>query len=352
MKICNESFRSNEKSVEENPLASYSNYVALDWSMDNVCIATMKAASKYPQVVQLEANVELIKEYAQHLAGKSILCFEETTGSHWLYVELKEYFDEIIVCDPYRNALLKEGAKTDKIDAAKLCQLLRSGLIKGVYHSLDSAYEYRQLANSYLQLQKLGTRLKNQKSALYRAKGKRYKKESLHAESDIEDLIYHCKDSLIEAFEREKAAYKKFISNLVRQNRTMRALRDISGIGDIFAFLIFAIVIDATRFPDKYHYWSYCGLVMHQKQSGGRDYGQRRGRYHRVLKWVYNTAALAAITNQNDIRHYYDYLLQSGYSTRNAKHAISRYIAKVTWAMIKNQTRYEPYRWRKNMEEK
>lgn len=351
MKLSREELKSNHKDCTGNDHGLYSNYVALDWSMDNVCIASMKSSSKYPHVVQLESDVNLIKEFSRNLRGNTILCFEETTGSHWLYVELKEYFDQIIVCDPYRNGLLKEGAKTDKIDAVKLCQLLRSGLIKGVYHSLDSAFEYRQLANSYLQLIKMGTRLKNQKSALYRSKGKKYKQEILEPQNDIEKRIYQSKDTTIEIYEREKEEFKKLISKIVQQNTTMKALKGVSGIGDIFAFLIYAIVIDASRFPDKYHYWSYCGLVKHQKESGGRNYGKRNSRHHRVMKWIYNSAALAVIGKRNDIRNYYEYLLQSGYSTRTAKHAISRYIAKVTWAMMKNQTSYDPYRWRKNIGE-
>ena len=38
----------------------------------------------------------------------------------FLYTELKEYVEKIIVRDPYRNKLLTERAKTDKIDAKKL----------------------------------------------------------------------------------------------------------------------------------------------------------------------------------------------------------------------------------------
>jgi hypothetical protein len=103
------------------------------------------------------------------IKGKKILTIEETTSSHWLYVEFLDCVDKILICDPYRNTLLSEGAKNDKIDAGKLCLLLRSGLLKEVYHSLNEDYKIRKLVSAYEDLVKAGVRVKNQKSAIYRA---------------------------------------------------------------------------------------------------------------------------------------------------------------------------------------
>ena len=64
---------------------------------------------------------------------------EETTTSQWLYTELRDYVDRMVICDPYRNKLLNDGPKTDKIDAAKLVHLLKAGLIKEVYSGLRLA---------------------------------------------------------------------------------------------------------------------------------------------------------------------------------------------------------------------
>src|SRR5690606_2807248 len=80
--------------------------------------------------------------------------------------------DELLVCDPYRNKLLSEGAKDDKIDAAKLALLLRANLIKPVYHSLDRLIDLRVVVSAYNDTIQRGVRLKNQRAALLRAKGK------------------------------------------------------------------------------------------------------------------------------------------------------------------------------------
>ncbi|MDQ3021423.1 MAG: hypothetical protein M3R36_12770, partial [Bacteroidota bacterium] len=40
----------------------------------------------------------------------------------------------------------------------------------------------------------------------------------------------------------------------------------------------------------------------------------------------------AALRGKNDIREYYEYLLQNGYSCEHAQNKITRYIAKVSYA--------------------
>ncbi|RME56594.1 IS110 family transposase [Candidatus Parcubacteria bacterium] len=339
----------NEKPFGFSDGKVYSNYVALDWSMKTMSIATMKAAGRKPRVVEMEANVDLIKAYAKRLQGSSLLCFEETTGSHWLYVELKDYFDEIIVCDPYCNALLANGAKTDKIDAAKLCLLLRGHMLKPVYHSLHQAYQLRKLVNAYLHHNKQLVRLKNQKSAFYRSVGKAYKRSTLVGDNEMERFIYETQEEAIGFFVEKQAQYKQLFARLVRDNQTMRNLKQITGIGDVFAVIIYSTVVEAARFPDKYHYWSYCGLVKHIRQSGGSIYGYRNGRFSRKLKWVYTTAAMVAISHRNDLRAYYEHLLTKNYPLHRASRQLARYIAKCSWAMMKNNTPYQPYRWRKTM---
>ena len=56
--------------------------------------------------------------------------------AHWLARNLGRFVDELIVCDPRRNALInQDGDSDDRIDARKLAVLLRGGFLRGVYHS-------------------------------------------------------------------------------------------------------------------------------------------------------------------------------------------------------------------------
>ena len=74
-----------------------------------------------------------------------------------------------MVCDPRKNALLKAGNKNDRIDARKLADLLRSGLLSAVYHGENGVRTLKELARSYLAVTQDLTRVMNRLKALYRS---------------------------------------------------------------------------------------------------------------------------------------------------------------------------------------
>jgi transposase len=338
--------------MQNNKNFRYKHYIAIDWSMEVAEIARMTYQCSKIDRRTIKPEVKAIKGYLDSLGGSKILTIEETTGSHWLYVELYDHVDKIIICDPYHNRLLSEGPKNDRIDAGKLCLLLRSGLLKEVYHSLKQSYNIRKLVRAYEQLVKAGVRVKNQRSALYRSVGLNHKKDSLNRDDKLIGFVESQQQRSIAQYIEEKHNYEKMFEQIRKEQKVIKRLTDISGIGTILAMKIYAIVLDATRFENKYKYWSYCGLVSHMKESGGRAYGRRKPRYCRILKGVYRSAALAAISGNNDIREYYDELIREGLSLEEAANQIARYIAKVTYAVMKNKIPYRAYQWREGKQHK
>jgi hypothetical protein len=75
---------------------------------------------------------------------------------------------EVLVCDPRRNALLKEGNKSDKVDARKLADLLRTGMLRPVYHGEHGLRTLRELGRSYQTISQDLNRVMNRIKALYR----------------------------------------------------------------------------------------------------------------------------------------------------------------------------------------
>lgn len=338
--------------MESNKNSAYKHYISIDWSQQEVCIARMRSESSEPITKLFPADIKQIKKYLNELRGKKILTIEETTGSHWLYVELLESVDKILICDPYRNSLLNEGPKNDKIDAKKLCLLLRSGMLKEVYHTVSEDYKIRKLASAYIALVKSGVRIKNQNSALYRAEGLKYKKDKIKREDKLLSFIEEHQKRAIEFYEEEKEKYEKMFKEIRKREEIIKMLCQVSGIKENSAIKIYSVVIDAKRFENKYRYWGMCGLVKHNRESGGKNYGKKNPRYSRILKNVYRTASLAAIGGNNDIREYYERLLKKGYSISEAKNQIARYIAKVTYAIMKNREPYRVYQWRENKKQR
>jgi len=320
----------------------YDHYVAVDWSLETMAIGHLSRRDDHPRVFERPSDLKELKEYLASLKGRTILTLEESGSAHWLYLELLDCVERIVVCDPFHNKLLCHGPKTDKIDAGKLCELLRAGLLKEVYHSDNGLYELRTLVSAYQDIVTAGVRALNQKKALtlgHREGGK--------SASFIGELLQES----IDLYRRSKQQYERRFEDVARRKGLVRYQREIDGIGTIGAVRIVATVVDARRFVYAGKYLSYCGLVKHEKLSGGRSYGHRKPRYSRVLKSVYKTAAMAALRGVNPIREYYDHLLSQGVAERNARHAVARHIARISYGMLKSGTRYEPYRWRGRTQE-
>lgn len=315
----------------------YDHYLALDWSLKTMAIGHMSGREDHPRVFERPTDLKELKEYLESLKGCTILTLEESGTAHWLYLELLDCVERIMVCDPFHNRLLCHGPKTDKIDAGKLCELLRAGLLKEVYHSDNGLYELRTLVSAYQDVVTAGVRALNQKRALtlgHREKGK--------SASFVGEIL----QENIDLYRRSKQQYERRLGEVARRNQLVRFQGEIDGIGTIGAVRIVAAVVDARRFPCAGKYLSYCGLVTHEKLSGGRSYGRRKPRYSRVLKSVYKTAVIAALRGANPMREYYEHIVAQGVAEHNARHAVARHIARISYGMLKSGTRYEPYRWR------
>jgi hypothetical protein len=94
--------------------------------------------------------------------------WEEGTWASWLYDLLQPQVAQVLVCDPRRNALLKEGSKSDKVDARKLADLLRTGMLRPVYHGEHGLRTLRELGRSYQTISQDLNRVMNRIKALYR----------------------------------------------------------------------------------------------------------------------------------------------------------------------------------------
>jgi transposase len=324
----------------------YDHYIAIDWSIKNMAIARMTKKSNKITAIDVPSDIEDLQAYLKNLRGNKILAIEETTTSQWLYTELKEYVDRILICDPNRNKLLNEGPKTDKIDATKLVQLLKAGLMKEVYHSTDKFLYLRRIVSGYEDLVKAGVRLKNQRYALLRACGKSGdEKIGSTLDSQGEQFVLKCLDRQIEAYEEEKKGYEKEFEKLARIHPEIKHQKSLPGIGVINAVKIVARVVTPYRFADKGHYLSYTGLIKLEKTSGGRSYGKKNPRYSRQLKSVYKSGVLAAIQGNNPINDYYEHLIQEdGYPEHNARQKACRRLAILSLGVFKSGVKYQPYR--------
>lgn len=341
----------SKNSITDNlpKMQMYDYYIGIDWSIEGSLIARMKSNSLKPIATEISSNIKAIKEYLKEYKGSKILTIEESTGAQWLYVELKDSVDKLLICNPKRNRLLEEGPKTDKIDAVKLCQLLRGGLLKEVYHTdNENNYRIRKFVSAYDDLKIAKVRLMNQHSAIYRAIGlKKTEKDKYDKKDKTLNFIIEHQRVVLKLLDEEKEKFEEIFSEIVKHNQVIRNIKEISGFGNILAVEVFGIIIDARRFKNKYRVWCYSGLVENKRQSGKMNKKKKSRVYSRKLKNVFKTATQAALGGKNDIREYYEYLLMEGFTEKDARNTITRYLATSVYAVMKNNKKYEPYYWRK-----
>jgi hypothetical protein len=101
--------------------------------------------------------------------GTLAVTFEKGTWAPWLYDLLKPHVAKLVVCHPRKNALLKHGDKSDRIDARKLADRLRLNDLEPAYHGETGVPMLRELARSYLTIVKDLSRVMNRLKALYRS---------------------------------------------------------------------------------------------------------------------------------------------------------------------------------------
>src|ERR1700736_4809831 len=144
-------------------------YIGMDVHQASISIAVSDAAGKVLMECIIETKAATVLEFIQGLRGSLWVTFEEGTSAGWLYDLLKPHVAQVIVCNPRKNALLKAGNKNDRVDARKLSDLLRAGLLTPVYHGESGVRPLRELTRSYLTITADLTRVMNRIKAVFRS---------------------------------------------------------------------------------------------------------------------------------------------------------------------------------------
>ena len=141
-------------------------YIGLDVHQATISAAVLDSTGKLVMECVVETKAATILQFVHGLRGSLHVTLEEGTCAAWLHDLLKPYVTEVLVCNPRKNALLKAGNKNDRVDARKLAELLRGGLLSPVYHGENGVRILKELARSYLTITKDVSQVMNRLKAL------------------------------------------------------------------------------------------------------------------------------------------------------------------------------------------
>jgi transposase len=335
-------------------------YVGLDVHQATISAAVLDAEGKLVMQSVLATRAGAILDFLQGLRGTVHLTFEEGTHSAWLYDLLARRVTRVVVCDPRKNALLKSGNKSDTVDARKLAELLRAGLVSPVYHGEKSMMGIQQLSRSYAALTEDTTRVMARLKAVYRGRaiacagkklyGQKHRGEWLAqlGEPGLRrraELLYQQLDALQPL--RREARQELIVES--RKHEAAKRLRTVPFLGPIRAALLIGKVQTPHRFRTKRQFWAYCGLALETRTSA--DYGFQDGQLVRTrkpvfirglnfnhsheLKNLFKGAATTASAREGPFRIFYQGLLDKGMLPAMARLTLARKIAAITLTIWK-----------------
>jgi hypothetical protein len=259
-----------------------------------------------------------------------------------------------VVCDPRRNALLKEGNQNDRVDARKLAELLQNNQLRPVYHGDHGLRTQKELVRSYLTITKDLSRVMTRVKAIYRSWGilssgtqvysVRHRAEWLEKirEAGVRRRAEHYYQQL-DALRRLRLEVRKDLLAESKKHTVWKRLRQIPPIGPIRAAVLLGIVQTAHRFRSKRQLWTYSGLGIevhssadHQLVKGQLQRKKKPIEIHSLnrncnhhLKNVFKGAAVHASTKPGPFQEFYDGLVAKGMRPEMARLTLARKIATI-----------------------
>jgi transposase len=318
----------------------------MDAHSKSCTIVVMDKQGRVISRAQVTTNETELLGYIRSIRGSKALTFEETMVSQWLYVLLKDEVDNLVVCDPKPNKV--PGAKTDKINATELADLLRVNRLKPVFHTADERAELRTLISGYQDIVQEIVRCKNRYNALYRQAAIRiggpkiYSNEELLESLPTETKKFVAKPLLdqIRLLEQHKIVYGEQFERNLKRYKEMRLIKGIPGFGPVFSNQVVGIVLSPWRFSTKYKFFAYAMLVKHSQMSDGKEYGRKRAFGNKQLKSIFKLATRQVIRSDNAFGRKYRRMLLDGRSERAARSAVARSLAATVLGVWKSGRKY------------
>ncbi len=335
-------------------------YIGMDVHQATISVAVMDLRGKLIMECILETKAATILEFIQGLHGSLSVSFEEGTSAAWLHDLLKPHVAHLVVCDPRKNALLKDGSKSDRIDARKLADLLRLNKLNPVYHGEHGVRTLKELGRSYLTITQDLTRVMSRIKALYRSWAIPCSGTTVYAPRHraewlamiVEPGVHLRAERLYQQLDllqpvRQQARHDLLLES--HRHPAVKLLRQIPAIGPIRAALLVALLQTPHRFRTKRQLWAYSGFALETRDSG--EYRMVRGKVRRNrerltvlglndnhnhdLKNLFKGAALSASTCPGPLYDFYAGLLQKGMRPTMARLTLARKIATITLTMWK-----------------
>jgi len=349
-------------------------YVGMDVHQASTTVVVHDERGKSVMESVIETKANTIRDFLAGLSGNVQVALEEGTQAEWLYGIIGPLVAEVIVCDPRANKALMAGNKGDRIDAHKLAQLLRAGLLKPVYHGAQSTRELKELVHNYDSVVSDSVRVMNRLKALFRGHGIGYAGRAIYDVKSSDKWLAKISEpgaksragflyAELKALKEIRRDSKKMLLKGSEKHQATRVLSSVPGIGAVRAAVIVGTVSTPHRFRTRRQFWTYCGFaVVTRSSSDYRFEGSKLVRdrkrvstrglnrnFNRRLKAVFKGAVQLAI-KQEPFKTYWDQLKARNVSPAIARVSVARKLAAVTLAVWKSSEKFDVEKYKPSPE--
>jgi transposase len=341
-------------------------YIGMDVHKEAISIAVLNFSGKLVMECTIETKAITILDFLKGLRGSLHVTFEEGTWAAWLYDLIKPHVTELVVCNPRRNALLKEGSKSDRIDARKLAELLRANLVRPVYHGENGVRTLKELARSYLAISADVIRVMSRVKAIYRSWGIPCTGKQVYAPRHrsewlgkiVEAGVHRRAEFYYQQFDALRSLRQEVRRELLaeaQKHDAWKLLRAIPFIGPIRAALLIALIQTPHRFRTKRQLWTFSGFGIETYSSAEQRYvqgelqrakkpasvrGLNRNHNH-DLKNLFKSAATVAAAKPGPFQEFYERLVAKGMRPEMARLTLARKMAAITLTIWKKGARFD-----------
>ncbi|HLB80040.1 MAG TPA: transposase [Dongiaceae bacterium] len=333
-------------------------YIGLDVGSSTCHLVAMTADRTVIADRKFNTSEANLIEAIEAIKGERHVHLESTELAGWIRGVLKPRVAKVVVGHAKSSAwIAKDPLKHDRLDATKLADLLRMGMVHEVYYSDDEDRAvFKQIVQHYDDMTGQVVRLKNKIKARLRVQGVIVRGEELYERKSRRSVVAQVRSSASrEAIGQLGAllddaikAQGRALNLMKRQSRAYTEIKrfvEVPGVGIVGACRFSGYLQTPHRFSNKRKLWRYCRLGITDRSSDGKPLGRQsldingNGR----LKDVSCRAFLGAMRCRDDNRFKRAY--RASLSRTNDKtHArlnVQRTILATLLAMWKGGTPYQ-----------
>lgn len=331
------------------------NVVSLDLHAEATQMFVRDEDGKVLREMRIPTSREQLRRAVADVPGEKCVVFEEGPLASMVSAAVEDIAEEVVSCDPTRNALIaRDEDSDDESDARHLEKLFRLEAVRPVYVPEEPYLSLRSVLKHRTALQRSATGVKNRIKALARRCDLSIRGDSLYKpetaaralkEMNSEQMQWQMKSlwRQLDMLSRQVRESERQARKLTRQVAVTERLRGIPGVGFVTSATLVAWIADPWRFKSRSALSAYAGLGLGQSVTSWEPTGPARAsrRGNRQLKRVLFLAATAAGRTESALGLRYRFRRRQGWDEIRSKRDVARKVLLISWALWKKGTHYD-----------